>query len=296
VTVRETFARLAGLCALALGVFGIGLAWAGPLRMANGDLGVVLAASGALVVAVMAARTAGKRAVAVRALAASAVVGGAVGAMVMGAPHGPVAGWFVASGVLVWLFASTARAACALPLMWLVRRDAPVASLDALDRTMLASTLWLLAALTEAALVVRNTRNFFTGFAGPALGVALLSLLVLTGLMGFAALVRNLRWLGLWRRVVRGDGWRVAQVSTWSGPVPDEAWFEGLGESDGVVVRTVARDGRAYRDGDLEVAHGRVPRAVGRVTRGLAKRAAMAFALLVALAAAAVVLVAPLRW
>ena len=296
VTGRGAVARLAAGVSLALGTFGVMLAWTGPLRLSSGDVAICIAAGCAAAAVVLARWLSSAREVVAMALTASLLTGAVVGAVAMGAPRVPMASWLLGAGVAVWLGAAIARAGCALPLLLLLRRGAALASQDALDRVMLASSLWLVAALTEAALVVRYVDHFYVGMSGPVLGPTLLSLMLLSGLSALAALVRSLWWLALWRRVQRGDGWRVVEAAAWSGPVPEEPWFNGAGEGDAVVVRTVAREGRAYRDGDLEVAHTRAPGEGGGVTLRLVARAAAATALLAGVAGVSVVWVARLRW
>lgn len=309
---RAAMARVAAAIAMGVGVFGVMIAWCGaagvvpggPLverawagpSLLQGDGGVVLAGVAAAAMPWLAARAPSLRAAVATALLSSLALGGLLGLAVLHGAGVVAAAGINTWGVGLWLGLAVVRAGCALPLASMLRRGASIASRDALDRVMLGASLWLLAALTESAMVVRLARPLYTGMAGPALGVAFFGMTLLAGLSALAALARSARWLALWGRVARGGGWRIVPASTWAGAAPTEAWFEGLGACDGVAVRTVAREGAAYREGDLEVAAGRVPLDAARVRRGLALRALAAAGLLAATAAVAAVLVAPLRW
>ncbi|MFO0605299.1 MAG: hypothetical protein U0324_19120 [Polyangiales bacterium] len=308
---RAALARAAAAIAMGVGVFGVVVAWGGvastvpgaphleraryTTTWVEGDAGVAVAALVAAVLPWFVSRVRHGWRVAVASWATSAAVGAVVGAAVTYIT--PMALWrLTAWGAVMCLGLATARSVCGLPLAWTLGRGAPLASRDALDRVMLGASLWLLAATTEAALVVRIARPAYVETAAPALGVAFFGMTLLAGLSALAALARSARWLALWGRVARGGGWRIVAASSWAGAAPAEAWFEGLGASEGVAARTVAREGAAYREGEVEVAEGRVPLDAARVRRGLALRALAAAGLLAATAAVTAVLVAPLRW
>lgn len=296
VSSRALLARVAAAFALALGVFGATLAWGGTLHLAHGDAAVVLAMALALSLAFAATRVRNTRGAVKLSFGASLLVGGLVGLAGVGAPEGPVSAWFELGGVVVWLGAAAARAYCALPLMRLLCRDDALATRDALDRVALASSLWFLASLAEMALVVRWMPHRYDGLSGPALGVAMVGLLALTGLGALAVIARSLRWFALWMRVTRGDGWHVHEAATWQRPVPAEPWFHDDAPLDGVVVRRVARDVATYREADLEVAHTRAPLDLARTTRRILRRTMSGIGLFFALAVLTETLVVSLRW
>jgi hypothetical protein len=288
-------ARLAAATSLALGAFGVLFAWLGAASC-RGDLAIVVSAAVSLMQPWIASRCTSTRSTAVLVLTISLVLGALLGLAVMGAPRVPLERWFVASGVVLWFALAVVRAVCALPLTSLLRTGASLAARDAIDRAMLGASLWLLAALIESTLVVRLARPVFDGLAAPLLGVALFSLMVLSGLSAFVGVLRGLRWLWLWHRVTRAVGWRIESHTSSVAVDVVEAWFEDLGANTAIAMRTVVRDGPAYREGALEVAVARVPADVSQVTRGLARRLVFAAMLMTTWFATSMALVAPLRW
>ncbi len=274
-----TRSRILAALASILGSFVLCLAWLGPLGARLDALVVIVAALVALIPPTLIARVESARGALLMALGTSLTAGAIIGLIVLLAgaslshfyivhPEGPLA---------IWIAAGFGRAAASSPIALLLRRGAPLTSRDAIDRALLAASVWFAAALIESTAVVyysiRLSRATYGGLAGPLLGPGFLALVVLGALTAFAVLVRGARWLLLWRNVRSSAGWRVVPESQWSKSPPATEWFHVAGAApDAVVVRTVAREQAAYREGDLEIAVARVPSDSGRVTRVILAR------------------------
>ncbi|TAK25876.1 MAG: hypothetical protein EPO40_21650 [Myxococcaceae bacterium] len=286
--------------AATIGLFVTGLAWLGTADALGSGPGfaVVVSAAIAFALPALVARAPGE----IEAVASNVAwfLGAGVLLVLLSGRTSPASGASGAAAVVRWIVSGLFHAAAFMPAALLLHRGATVDARDAADRALLAASACLTASLAESTFVMRSARAAgfsYVGWTAPLLGPALVTLLALAGLTAAGVIVRGVRWLALWRRVRRGSGWRLVRAAAWERAVPEVAWFALRGaELDAVVVRRVASEGGAYRDAALEAAVARVPGKADRVTRMLARRVAVAGALVVVLALLATGPLASLRW
>lgn len=297
---RQLVLRWLVQLAATVGLFVAGLAWLGTAAALGSGPGfpVVVAAAIAFALPALVARSPGE----IEAVASSVAwfLGAGVLLVLLGGRTWPASGASGVAPVVRWIVSGLFHAASFMPAALLLHRGATVDARDAADRALLAASAWLTASLAESTFVMRSVRaagGSYVGWAAPLLGPALAALLVLAGLTAAGVIARGVRWLALWRRVRRGGDWRLVRAAAWERAVPEVAWFALRGaELDAVVVRRVASEGGAYRDAELEAAVARVPGKAEHVTRMLARRVAVAGALVLVLALLAAGPLASLRW
>ncbi len=272
---RAVLARSLVALSLALGTFASSLAWSGAGALVASDGAVVRCAALSVALVVTLARCASSTRAALVATASSLVVGALVGLGVVDASWAHPRGGVVLGGAVIWVLVAGVRVLAAWPLVRRLPRGASLDAHDATDDALLAAALWLTASLVEMTAVLHAMPRHFEGMAGPALGVSMASTLFLALLLPVAVFARAARSTLRWNRLLAHSAHRLVDARTWTQPVPSPPWFH-LTPLDGVLVRRMAREGAAYREGDVEMALTRVPLDPSRVRRMLLGRIAAA--------------------